>query len=425
MKDGDRFNAGLRRGDSSIDLAFNGEGLLAGPSSHFNIEGNIERLYPDILRLHPRYSGYMLQGNVIADVTGNNIDNIYGEINLDNLAFSHPEKKSFSLDRISISAWNDLNSDGNGKNERGFDVDMGFLTCSLSGRFKVGDLLSGIRRIIGENVTTLVAMPKLPSKEESYANLKAKIYADRKLPGFLNLPVKPLTDIDISGGVNLEEGKIECSIQAPYLLQGSNKLISNTRLYAVAEKDRGASATVATTFPIKNDRMHLEASLSAFHNVGHIDLGWTMENTHSAIGSIGMDCTVSKNINSGKPDFAVNINPSSFSLGPSEWKIDEAELFYSDKRISIDGLRIWHDNQFVEIDGTASSDPDDKLRVALADIDLEYIFGILNINYVSFGGIATGEIEASSVFTKNPIAKTRKLTVDNLSYNDAVLGNAD
>ncbi|MDE6217932.1 MAG: translocation/assembly module TamB, partial [Muribaculaceae bacterium] len=67
--------------------------------------------------------------------------------------------------------------------------------------------------------------------------------------------------------------------------------------------------------------------------------------------------------------------------------------------------------------------PDDILSVDLANIDLQYIFDTLNINYVSFGGEATGLITASNVMTASPQASTDNLFVRNLSYNGAVLGD--
>ncbi|MDE7441408.1 MAG: translocation/assembly module TamB [Muribaculaceae bacterium] len=427
-KSGEVINADLNIADALADLTINGTGRLAGTASQFNVDGNINSLYPNIFGLPSKFNGMQVKGNILADIQGNNIDNITGNVEIDNLLISRPSNKEIRLDHIGLTAWKreqlDTDTIGN-ESPRGFRLDTGFMTAILDGDFKIGDLSSGVMGILADNVTSFVTVPRKSASKDAYANLKVKIYADKRFPEYLKLPVRPLTDIDLNGKIDLREGIVECQLTAPYLLQGTQKLISHSRLYGIAERGKGASASITTTIPVKNDRMNLEAKIDVLNDAAHIGLGWDMNNNKTATGNIGLDCVLSRNAVNGHTDINVNINPSLFSLGPSEWKIDEAQVQYTDKRLNIDGLRIWHDNQFVTIDGLASVNPEDELNIALSEIDLEYIFGILNINYVSFGGVATGEIMASSVFTKNPIARTRSLKVQNLSYNDAVLGDAD
>ncbi|MDE7495833.1 MAG: hypothetical protein K2M67_03195, partial [Muribaculaceae bacterium] len=121
----------------------------------------------------------------------------------------------------------------------------------------------------------------------------------------------------------------------------------------------------------------------------------------------------------------LRIKPTSFTLSGADWQIGESTVRYADKSVEVDKFRIWHGDQFVLIDGTASSLPEDMVEVRLADIDLGFIFDTLNINYVTFGGIASGEIAATGVFSPEPVAATRWLKVKNLSYNDCVLGEGD
>ncbi|MDE5796709.1 MAG: translocation/assembly module TamB domain-containing protein, partial [Muribaculaceae bacterium] len=49
----------------------------------------------------------------------------------------------------------------------------------------------------------------------------------------------------------------------------------------------------------------------------------------------------------------------------------------------------------------------------------------LELNFVSVGGVATGEIEGVQVLGRDPVALTKSLRVEQLAYNDAILGDAD
>ncbi|MDE6511679.1 MAG: translocation/assembly module TamB, partial [Muribaculaceae bacterium] len=122
---------------------------------------------------------------------------------------------------------------------------------------------------------------------------------------------------------------------------------------------------------------------------------------------------------------SLEVLPSSIVIGDKAWSIANGSLDYSGKRVSISNFLISHDDQYVKISGVASESTGDMVKVNLNDIDLEYIFNILNINYVSFGGMATGEVVGSRLLTKTPDARTEFLRVKGLSYNGAELGDGD
>ncbi|MDE6682666.1 MAG: hypothetical protein K2J87_04500, partial [Muribaculaceae bacterium] len=428
-KEGENLNGEVNIDDRYVNLSLAGVATLAGERSRIDIHGDISSIYPGVFGILPKYDGYNASCRIDGELYGNNIDNVIGTLNVDDFSFTNGSEKGIRLGAIRLSSRNG-NDDPEviGKQhsaERIIDLSTDFMTATVEGAFKVKDLVPGIKNLLCNNVTTLIGGNESAGSKHGYADLNINIFAQDRLPDFLHLPVRPLKDISIKGRVDLDEGKIECEASAPYLLQGTNKLISNTRLYGVVEQGKGGAINLGATMPIKNDRANLELAINAFHDNAQIDLGWTMVSNQMAKGNVSMFGAVTKNPYSGKPDFSITINPSTFTLGPSDWRIEESKLFYSDKRVNVDNLRIWNDKQFVEIDGVASTDPADEMNIRLADIDLEYIFGILNINYVSFGGIATGELMASSVFTKTPVARTRRLNVKDLSYNEAVLGDAD
>ena len=110
-------------------------------------------------------------------------------------------------------------------------------------------------------------------------------------------------------------------------------------------------------------------------------------------------------------------------LNKAGWSVGESTIVYADNQIDVSGFSIAHADQFVTIGGTASADPEKEILVRLRDIDLDYIFDTLNINYVSFGGHATGEAVGRGLLSHHPEAFTRWLDVKDLSYNHAVLGD--
>ena len=181
---------------------------------------------------------------------------------------------------------------------------------------------------------------------------------------------------------------------------------------------------IATTFPVKKGELTIGINLSGCDDDIFADVDWINTENSNFKGSLSLNAGISRNELSGNPDVSVEIKPSMFSMGSAKWNIDKSALTYSGNEIRADGIKIWHDGQFVGINGVASSLPTDSISVKLASIDLGYVFDTLNINYVTFGGTATGDVTAYGVLSKEPKAFTDNLSVKEFAYNGAVLGDA-
>lgn len=432
-KKGERIEGRVDIDDPVVNISANAEVNIMGASSSYKGQAEIYGFIPSYFGFLPKFAGYSLSGSLMADVVGNSEDNLSGELHFDGMSFMNDAGKGIKLKGMDITAetYEYLSLKGESINpamqkNRRIEINTDFLHASADGAFRIKDLVNGVKDIISSDITSMLKSPKnQPDMSSSFIDLKCRLLADFDYNRIFKLPFKPLQDINLKGKVDLRQGIMECEVEAPYLLQGANKLITNSRLFATIERDKGGMAMLNTTYPLKNDRANVEIKINAAHDQAMVDLGWTMVNNEAAAGNIYLQTALQKNMLSGRPEFLLTILPSAFHLGPSEWTIDKSDILYSERKLQVDNMRIWRDNQFIEINGIASKDMNDEITVRLADIDLEYIFGILNINYVTFGGIARGEIFASSVFSKAPIARTRQLFVKDLSYNEAVLGDAE
>ena len=188
-------------------------------------------------------------------------------------------------------------------------------------------------------------------------------------------------------------------------------------------------ASAGLIFPAKKGDAELQAEIYAARDKVsvNLDINPTLESVVK--GGVALAASFSRRPDpfhhAGALDVRLDVLPSSISVNDKVWLIADGSMDYSGKRISIRNFLISHDDQYVMIDGTASEDPADIVKVKLNDIDLEYIFNILNINYVTFGGMASGEVVGGALLTKAPQARTEFLRVKGLSYNGAVIGDGD
>ena len=429
-KKGNQASANVDIENQFINLNIDAEAYLAGENSTYKAEGNILSFTPSMFGIYTKYPDYQLTGSFSADIAGNTPDNMTGEVIINHPSFTGHAGEGYALNEIKLTAQRyqlpvedeDLSST---ITNRRINLTTDFLSATVDGNYKIKELIAGVRTLLHDEVSSFVPAPKSHTGERGNADFKVRLQAGYNYAGRLKLPIAPLQDVDLSGSVDLEKGIISVNLDAPYILQGGKKLISGSRVNINVERGKGALAEVTTIFPIKNDRANFALKLNALRDHYSADLGWTMVNNKQAEGLVSMEGSIERDPLTGNPLCHLTILPSSFHLGPSDWSIERSDIYYADKRVNVESLRIWHEDQFVEIGGTASANPEDELNVRLAEIDLSYIFELLNINYVTFGGIATGEVSGSSLFTKTPIAQTKRLFVKDFAYNEAVLGDAD
>ncbi len=414
-KSGDSIIGQLAVDDESISLESHAEIVLDKENSQWNIDTDIHHFIPSRYDILPKYRGYSFAADIVADLRGNNIDNMVGDVNVNSLTFEKAGEKGLHLSSLSLTSQS-IDS------IKSYAVSSDFINGKLEGSFTFGNIVKVSKDIAVRSVPSLVAGDTIAIGTD-FARLNLAISPNDEFAEFFSLPVKPYSEIMINGDIKSAVGTVALDINAPYLVKG-NKMIRGTRVNLKGDRG-GIKGDISSTIPAKNDDANLHVVLSALSDNISADIDWTFVKNKTAEGNIALGAFVSKNPLTGKPDINVQVSPSSFRLNGSEWRIDRARAAYSGDAVDVDNLRIWHAGQFFTVNGRASSSSLDALKIKLAGIDLSYIFEALNINYVNFGGIATGEVLASDLFTRMPVLRTERLFVKDLSYNGAVLGDGN
>ena len=387
--------------------------------SWINIESDIDYFYPSYIGLLPKYDGYCLEGRLNAELEGSSVDDITGDIRLTDLKFLSKANEGISLDHLIIK------SSDEDEYSRHISITSDWVDGEMSGNFKMAEIKKELIAMASSVFPSLMAENRSDLEFHSDLDFSFLIKADNSLTEFFNLPFRILVPVPIDGMVNGTENRASLTVDIPYLQQGKNKLLRDNRL--TVELD-GVKKTVnvdaATTFPIKKGELAVNVNLFGQEDKVFADIDWVNTENSNFKGLLSLGALLSKSELTSKPEISLDINPSIFNMGTAKWNIDKGRICYADNVIDVDGIKIWHDDQFVEIDGTASALPTDTVSIKLASIDLDYVFETLNINYVTFGGLATGDITASGALSKEPVALTDNLSVDKFTYNGSLLGDA-
>ncbi|MCH5229699.1 MAG: translocation/assembly module TamB domain-containing protein [Muribaculaceae bacterium] len=400
-----------------IESNFNG--TLTQDLKNVNLDLKIQNLNLSEIIDMKSYDNYLISGLVELKAEGNNLNDLEGELWLkDFLLLSPDNKKNLKLNKLNLnSAIID--------NIHNIDLKSDWVDLRVEGNMIPKDLPGYLNNLIASILPAFV-----PTKEfvysastDSYIDFDILIKKNNTIPEFFNLPIRLLVPVNISGTLESENNSASLEIDVPYLQQGKDKLIYDTKITAMLDGKEGTlHSFIQTNLPVKVGDLSLNLDIFGQNNKISTDIRWINSENSDFKGHLTLQTLLSKNHFTSQPVIDLNFNPSTIQMGQNEWYIEPAHISYSDKYLSIDNLKIHHADQFIEINGKASPLYSDVLKVNLADIDVDYVFDLLQINYVTFGGTATGEISGHALLSGNPVAETDSFSIEDFSYNGSKIG---
>ena len=399
-------------------LAVNGEFTasctLDGAASTWDVTGNDLRLDCNAFGILPKQGAVFQVASLDVKATGNNEDNVTGFVRISDINYTPATGNTLALSY--------LNLDVSNINEiRRIDLASDVMDGRVQGQFAFKELPVLATEILSSALPAYIKAPDKQLAGANSLNYDLTIKSDAMIYEALNLKVRPGVPARLYG--NVDNDRMNVNVSAPYLIQGENKLIKNVSVAAESTVTNGWSVKVGADYPLKTQYVHLDVDGHALNDRVTGLLSWKGESGKEN-GTIDLGLNIVSN-ERGKKDLDIAINPSEIVINNETWRMSPATVRLSDKRLTVNNLSLHRGDQYLTIQGAASDSPDDELVATLRDIDLAYIFNTLNINYVTFGGLATGRAVASRLFSGTPLAETQGLHVKNFSYNGADVGDAD
>lgn len=421
-KSGKNVKAELIVDDPIASINANCNAILGNPLQQITADVTVNHFYPSRISLMSGSKIESFSGAITADILMPTLDQITGELNASDLALFFTDGRSLTASQINAIATYDSET-----NHRNITLQSDYADLDLSGEFHITRLPGVLHSMVAQTLPSIIPLPShLTSPEGENFQMTLTLHKDNPLGDFINLPVKMLTDIPLYASLDGDNGIAELTCDIPYLQQGRDKLIRNTSLKVnLIDSLKSALISFGMTMPNKNGDVLLSVNATAIDDVLGTEIGWKFDRKRVYDGLISLQSTLSKNPDNGQLEVNAKVNPSIFHVNDATWEVAPATVTYKDHLVDINNLHVSHGQQFVDISGKASSLPTDTVTINLSGIDLDYIFETLNINYVTFGGMATGKVKACSAFSKEPKAFTDGLWVQGLSYNGAVLGDAE
>ncbi|MBP5687330.1 MAG: translocation/assembly module TamB [Muribaculaceae bacterium] len=403
-----------------VDLK--GDLTLDGANSSYALDVIAKNVNFAKLNLTNKYPANALNLNMTASVTGNNISNIAGNVKIDDMSFTNSETgKGFHVSNLEVNA-------GESGGEKRLTIDTDFLHGNLEGQYDFASLVPAIKSMASKCFPQFMSGHTPPTTGNNNFTFNIEVDPNDEFENYISsyvkLPVKLAYKSTIDGYFNEANKELAMDVDLPYLIQG-NRLIQGTKIHLGKDSNAdNVTMTAQTIFPSDKGNLAVNIDANAINDGVDANLNWVLNRPTDYHGNVSLSAQLGRDLN-GKFKTAVDINPTEVVINDGVWNINEGHLEYRNGVIDVEQIRGSRADQFVNIAGRVSHDPNDMLTVSLNDIRLDYIFETLKINHVTFGGSATGEFQLADLFSKSPRLSTDCLHVEDMTYNGAHMGNGD
>ena len=418
-KEGDLISGDFLAQNYIAEVEAKFESELEGENKRGILDMDIQKLNLSELIEMKGYQDYLIKGTVNLAAEGSGINNLTGDLALNKFSFVSPDnKKQLKLNELIVTAVVE-------DSLRNINLKSDWVDAQIDGTFHIKELPLQLKQLASSVFPALI-QDDLRERDSFTSDLNYEIYIknNNSLTEFFNLPVRMLVPVTIDGSIYESSNSAGFTLNVPYLQQGKDKLIYDTKIIASIDGNTGVlDAMIETNLPVKRGDLSLKINLYGKNNELTTDIHWKNTENSDFRGHIAFDTSFGRNHLTMNPEINVELKPTILQMGSADWNISRSNISYTDKFVTVKNLKIWHDDQFVDIEGVASGEYSDILRIKLADIDVEYVFDMLQINYVTFGGYATGEIAGHALLSSDPVAETESFSISDFSYNGCKLGS--
>jgi hypothetical protein len=393
------------------------EGMFSHDSTDalFDFSARLSHFRPDHLNMWDKLESPDISAVLRADFRGAHIDDMAGSISVDSISIV-TAPSNFFLRNITIAV-----GAGSSAPDKKLTLESDLIRGEVNGIYSFATLLPGFMKTLEGYAPALSgAAPKdMAEEEENNFSLWLEIDNTEALSETLLLPLGITKPARITGHYNNTFDKFRLDADIPGLAAGKT-LMENCRLTCENPGDHIDLRFDAFSLirDVRN-RIQLEATLK--DNRMESNLHWANGKERRFETNLSASAVFAESESGGGLRTDILIHPSQIALNDSIWNIHESVVSLEGGKTEVSNFRLSQNDRFLSINGAVSDKLADTLALELNRIELEYIFDMLNIPVLQFGGEMSGRFRAVDLYRSRMI-DTDKLRVDGFSFNDRYMG---
>jgi len=396
-----KFNAVAKMNDHNLDFDLVAEGGFKGKYPNGKIKLNVD--IADLEKLNLHAGPLKLRGNVDADITDANPDNLNGTVSMHNFMFAN-EKEEFALDSVNVVAVTtpDKNS---------IILKSQIANAKIEGKYKLTELPAALQATVAKYYNTAKTAPKKPATPQFVA---FNIHVNNDPIVYKLMPqITRLEPIDIKGRYNSEGDTLILNALIPRVVYGANTL-SGIEVNAEA-RDTALVYTVKIE-GVENEKFQLAStSLSGDvkDNVVRYKLDIEDRKKKQQYMLAGQMKAVDGNTE-------IILDPDGLMLNYDAWTIAKDNLIrFGAGGLYANNFEMSNDGGSIKLQ-SESETPNAPLNVALENFQIETITNMVQKEESKFKGTINGTANVKNLTTSTLF--TADLDITNFAVSKDTVG---
>ena len=403
------FDGKLGLDDPNGKITINGHiGMTGVPSARLTAE--VQQLNLSNLNITNRWPRTLFSFGLTADISGNNLNTLVGNIDLTGFTMKSPNQDYF-LSTMHVQA-------GNHPDGHYLTMNSDFGELSIQGKFDYRTIAQSVVNLIGSKLPTLPNLPKITRYNTNDFAIHTTINRTDWLRNLFHIPLEMNEPLHIAGTMDDRTNDMNMRVEMPAFTY-DGKSFRNGYLHFMTINDSLKVKARLTTGQEGSKGIDWNVSAAAAHNHLNTILDFNNHQKRQIKGRFDTDTQFFTN-EQGLSAAHVNVHPSEIWIGDTIWNVNPSDIIYSKNRLTIDHFAIEHNKQHIIVSGLATKNPNDSVCVDLQDVDVSYILNLVDFHAVDFSGLASGRAYISGAF-QNPEAFAR-LTVNQFKFEDGRMG---
>jgi hypothetical protein len=412
------FDGSFNISDPNIAMVFNGKVDFTSKLPEFAFTADVARIRPYYLNIYKKDPGYFASFLLKTNFTGDNIDDLNGNIQLVNSYFEHPGEQiqvyDFSLEALSTADSNRI------------VIRSDIADADIKGKYQFSTIASSFKNFGAYYLPSLFG-DNLPEKNgEDRNDFQYDIHLKQisSVLGFFIPELHVANNTFISGAYHPQASAFDITASSP-LFGFRDNTWKDLAIKSSADSS-GIDINVGSSVVTSSSNLELE-NLSMVSSTGNdsvrLNIGWNSRTGPKYQGVLNLEAALSENRITDNPSLRLRLLPSRVVFNDTTWNISESFVSLDSSSVLIDSFSISNQLQSFLVYGGVSSDPAENLNFEFNNLDLATLDIFSDKLKMEFDGTLTGKANLRNVYN-NPLLLA-DLSTKNVYVNGEELGSGE
>lgn len=399
--------------DENVRLNFTGLVNFSDENNRYQFRLTADDVNLHALKLLKQEGDSRLSFLLEADFNGKTTEDLQGDLNIRNLSYKQKDN-NLTIKNISAKAIQ-------GPNQSSLILTSDVLDATINGRFNLNQLRELVNQMADRYIPSAFTLHRLDEPAlTGDIEIRATLHPSVALMNLLNVPVSYSEPIHLDANYRVQSNTFRIKAEAPHFTYNKTAFES---INLLIENPLNEIKCLAHARTGKNDTpLDLDLDVRASNNQASYKFFWSNSGNETHTGILQGNMVFNRN-EEGISSVNVHVTPSEIILSDSTWHIHPASLRFNEGKIAVESFQLSHRDEFIRINGTASSQLNDTLFVSFNSFKLDDVLRLLpaeNANLL-VGGRITGKANCPHILQNGTL--DADLSIESFSLNKQVMGN--